>query len=108
MDDEQLREFFIKASPNLLGQSIELNLEPKIVFFESLIGVNAAKILLIANPYMLTRSLEKRIKPRLAEAQEAGLPINAAALARIALHTEKRWPASMAYQENKLLKSKLW
>ena len=109
MDDEQLRELFIK-SPTLFGLSIELNLEPKIAFFESLIGVHAAKALLIANPSMLTRSLEKRMKPRVVEVQEAGLPIDAAALARIALCTEKRWTASVAYQTKKLLLSKgeLW
>jgi len=59
---------------------------------------------------MLTISLEKHIKPRLAEVQKAGLPVDAEALAQIALPTEKPWPASMAYQKNKLLKSKgeLW
>ena len=109
LDDEQLRKFCIEL-PGLLGLSIELNLEPTIVFFESLIGVNAAKALLIANPSMLARSLEKRIKPRVVEVQEAGLPIDAAALARIALYTEEKWTASVAYQTKKLLKSKgeLW
>jgi len=109
MDDQQLHEFCIKH-PRALGLSIELNLEPKIAFFESLIGANEAKAMLIAKPHMLARSLEKRIKPRLAEVQEAGLPVDAAALKRIVLKVEKIWPASMAYQKKKFLKSKgkLW
>jgi len=109
MDDEQLQELFIKL-PSLFGMSIEFNLEPKITFFESLIGVNAARALLIVKPYVLTRSMEKRIKPRVAEAQEAGLFIDAAALARIAFLTEEKWTASVAFPKKKLLKSKgeLW
>jgi len=110
MDDEQLRGFFIR-SPKFVGHNIESNLEPKIAFFESLIGVDEAKAMLMATPgTMLTRSLEGRIKPRLAEVQEAGLPIDAAALLRIAKYTEEKWQASMAYQKKKLLKSKgeLW
>ena len=109
MDDEQLREVVTKL-PSLLGTSIEFNLEPTITFFESLIGVNVAKALLIANPYIVTRSLEKRIKPRVAEVQEEGLLIDAAALVRIAMFTEEKWMASVAYQKKKLLLSKgeLW
>ena len=109
MDDEQLREFSIKY-PKFLGHNIESNLEPKIAFFESLIGINEAKAMLIAYPSILTYSMEKRIKPRLAEVQEAGLPIEAAALVRIAMYTEEKWTASVVYQTKQLLLSKgeLW
>jgi hypothetical protein len=85
-------------------------LEPKIDFFECLIGVDEVTGLLIKDPSFLSRSLEKRLKPRLAEVREAGIPIDSGTLSRMAKCTQDGWSASMAYQEKRLLLSrgKLW
>jgi len=70
-----------RGSQVVPSTTVELIREPMLTaplsspFFESLIGGNAAKALLIAKPHMLTRSMERRIKPRVVEIQEAGIPI---------------------------------
>ena len=71
-------------------------------FFEGLIGVDEAKGLLINDPSLLGRSLDKPLKPRLAEAQEAGIPIDSGLLMRMGMYTEERWSTSIAYQKKRL------
>jgi hypothetical protein len=56
---------------------------------------------------MLGYSLEKRIKPRLAEAQEEGIFIDTRTLNRMACYTEDLWSKSLAFQKTKRLKEQL-
>jgi hypothetical protein len=109
MNDKELHVFVMKL-PSILCCNIELNLEPTIEFFEDLIGVGEVTGFLIQDPSFLGRSLENRLKPRLAEVREAGIPLDSGTLSRMAKYTEEQWSASMAYQEKKLLLSggKLW
>ena len=97
-------------SPSIVGLNIESNLEPTIEFFENLIGVYEVKEFLLKDPSFLTRSLEKRLKPRLAEVRKAGIPMDSGTVKRMAFYTEEKWSASMAYQEKRLLMSRgeLW
>jgi hypothetical protein len=89
----------VQRLPSVLSYNIESNLEPTIEFFEDLIGVDEAMGVLVKDPSFLSRSLEKRLKPRLAEVREAGIPIDFGTLSRMAKCTEEQWSASMAYQE---------
>jgi hypothetical protein len=59
------------------------------------------------NPRVLNSSLEKRLKPRLAQVQEAGIPLDTGIISRIAVYTEEQWSAGLAYQTTKLLKQQL-
>jgi hypothetical protein len=59
------------------------------------------------NPRLFGVSIEKRLQPRLAEAQEAGIPIDTQTLEQIGQYTDENWSTSMAFQETKLLKQQL-
>jgi hypothetical protein len=45
--------------------------------------------------------------PRLAQVQEAGIPLDTGTINRMAKLTEERWSISLAFQKTKLLKQKL-
>ena len=83
-------------------------MEPKIEFLEGVIGVDEVKGLLLTNPSVVGRSLEKRLKPRLADLRGAGIPVDRKSLSRLANYTEEQWSTSMEYQEKRLLRGKLW
>jgi hypothetical protein len=53
------------------------------------------------------QSLENWLKPRLAQVQEAGIPLNTGTISRMAKYIEERWFISLAYQKTKLLKQQL-
>ena len=107
LSDEQLFAM-VKKAPTLVALRIDSNLDPKIKFFEDLIGVNETREVIKKFPNLLWASLETRISPRAQELKHAGLPIDAAGLSRICCYTEKSWCASMQFQSQKLHKSKLW
>jgi hypothetical protein len=98
LDDKGL-SFVIQRSPSLLGYNMDTNLEPTIKFYEDCVGSTAAIHMIVEDPRILGSSLEKRLKPRLAECQEAGIPIDTSTLPRISTLTAEKWSASMA-QEN--------
>jgi ferric-dicitrate binding protein FerR (iron transport regulator) len=106
LDDKGLSSV-IQRMPTLLGCNIDTNLEPSVNFYEDCVGSTAAIRFIVNNPAVLGYSLEKRLKPRLAAAQEAGIPINTGTLSRIAMITAENWSISMDFQEDKLLKAKL-
>jgi hypothetical protein len=72
--------------------------QPKIV------GLDAARTLVANNPRLLGSSHEKQLKPRHAECQDAGVPIDKGAVEPMAMCTEKKWSSSMAFQNAKPLK----
>jgi hypothetical protein len=59
------------------------------------------------DPSLLGYSLENRLKPRLAQVQEAGIPLDTGTITRMAKNTEDRWSRSLAYQKTNLLKQQL-
>jgi hypothetical protein len=99
--------FLIQSQPSLLGLDIDNNLEPTIKFYEDCVGSNAAIQLIAKDPRILTSSLKNRLKPRLLECQEAGIPVDTGTIQRIAKRTELGWSNSMISQKNKLLKKEL-
>jgi hypothetical protein len=99
--------FVIQRMPSLLGLNIDKNLEPTIKFYEDCVGSNAAIQLIAKDPRILTASLENRLKPRLLECQEAGIPVDTGTMMRIAKYTELSWSNSMIFQKNNVLKEQL-
>mmetsp|Transcript_28683 Transcript_28683/g.53017 ORF Transcript_28683/g.53017 Transcript_28683/m.53017 type:complete len:415 (-) Transcript_28683:330-1574(-) len=92
----------IKKCPSLLGYSVDTNIEPTLNFFiEALGDEGEALTLLIRSPDLFSRSLEGRLKPRLEEAQAAGMIINVACLKRIGKYVEKEWHTSLDFQSRR-------
>lgn len=104
VDDKQLSQL-VQRFRSALGYSIEENLELKIDFLESLLGKEDTRDLIHANPSLLGRSLENRLKPPFDDAQEAGIPIYSGTIQRMGVYTEDMWATSQACQKKKLLKS---
>jgi hypothetical protein len=100
LDDKSLC-FVIQRMPSLLGCNIATNLEPTIKFYEECVGSKAAFQLIANDPRILGSSLENRLKPRLVECQEAGVPVDTATMKRIAIYTELMWSNSMIFRKNK-------
>jgi hypothetical protein len=58
--------------------------------------------------YKCHTSLEyNRLKPRLAEAQEAGIPLDTGTISQMAQLTEFNWSNSRIFHKDKLLKEQL-
>jgi hypothetical protein len=106
LNDKSL-SFVIQRMPSLFGLNIDNNLEPTIKFYEDCVGSNAAIQLIAEDPRILGSSLEHRLKPRLVECQEAGIPVDTGTVQRMAKQTEFVWSNSMTFQKNKLLKAQL-
>jgi hypothetical protein len=96
-----------QRQPSLFTKNIDKNFEPTNKFYEDCVGLDAAIQLISKSPTILSNSLEKRLKPRLVECQEAGIPIDTGTIQRIAKYTELKWSNSMIFQKNKLLKEQL-
>jgi hypothetical protein len=97
----------IQRMPSLLGYNIEDNIEPTIEFYEDCVGSDAVSEMNAKNPRVLGSSLENRLKPRLAQVQEAGIPLDTSTISRIAVYTEEEWSKGLAFQKTKLLKQQL-
>jgi hypothetical protein len=106
LDDKGLYSV-IERFPSLLGMGIETNIEPTIEFYEDCLGSNAAIPTIAMDPILLGYSLENRLKPRLAQVQEAGIPLDTGTISRMAKYTDERWSTGLAYQKTKLLKQQL-
>ncbi len=106
LDSKSLSKL-VQAMPPVLGYSVEANLEPTIHFYEDCVGSNAAIQIIARDPILLGSSLENRLKPRLAQVQEAGIPLDTGTITRMAKLTEEGWSMSLAYQKRKLLKQQL-
>jgi hypothetical protein len=97
----------VQAMPPLLGYNVEANLEPTIEFYEDCVGSNAAITTLAKSPSLLGASLENRLKPRLAQVQEASIPLNTGTINRMAKYTDEQWSTGLASQKTKLLRQQL-
>jgi hypothetical protein len=94
----------VQLMPTLLHLNVETNLEPTIRFYEECVGLDAARMYLAKDPSLCAYSLENRLKPRLAEGREAGIPIDTGTISRMARCPKDQWSISMAFQKTKLLK----
>jgi len=93
----------VQSMPTLLSCSVDTNLEPTLNFYIEALGEEAEALsLVIQNPVLFSISLERRLLPRLEEARDAGLVIDAACLRRMGINPEKQWQASIAFQARKL------
>ena len=59
--------------PQLLGLSLEHNLQPKITFLKNEIGLVKLKEFVVYQPALLAYSLEKRIRVRIEKMKEKGI-----------------------------------
>jgi hypothetical protein len=98
LDDKSVCEL-VQKLPSVLGYNIATNLEPTIKFYEDCVGSNAAIQLIANNPRILCSSLEKRLKPRLVECQEAGIQVDIPTIQRIACYAELLWSNSLIFQK---------
>ncbi|KAL7528731.1 hypothetical protein ACHAWF_008338 [Thalassiosira exigua] len=93
----------MKMYPEILGCSVDTNLEPKLNFFIEVLGSELEALALVQrNPSMFSRSLEKRLKPRLEQARDAGIVIDPGCLRRIAMMTNENWSKSLVYQSKRI------
>jgi hypothetical protein len=74
-------------------------MEPAIKIYEDCVGSDAARTIIATSPSLLDSSLEKRLKPRLADCQEAGVPIDTGAVQRMTKSTEDDRSNSLAFQK---------
>ena len=82
--------------PSLLGCNIDTNIEPTLNFYIDALGdERKALTFVIHNPISLTFSLEKRLKPRLEEATDAGMIIDSTYLRSIMVCTKEKWAKKM-------------
>ena len=95
LTDDELSKLIQKLPP-LLGCNINTNLEPTINFYIDALGDESkALAFVIRDPSSLSRSLEKRLKPRLEEARDAGMIIDSTCLNSIMVRTEDQWAKKM-------------
>ena len=86
---------------------MDANLEPTLKFYIEALGSEKEALALVAHtPVLLACSLTKRLEPRLRDAQDAGIIIDAACLTRLAIHTNEQWQASLASKMKKVNKGK--
>ena len=89
----------ICRQPQLLTMNITSNLEPTLDFYieaiESEHPEDDAISLLVSQPALFTLSLDRRLRPRLSQAREANMVINAGCLNRIGKYTNEQWDAYM-------------
>ena len=66
-------EILLETFPQVLGLSVENNLEPKITFLKNFLTEDELKDFVMYLPSLLGYSLEKRIKPRLKQMTDASI-----------------------------------
>ena len=102
LDDAALSNM-IQQFPALFNCNAETNLRPTLDFYIDALGdTQGALALVVGQPNLFSLSLEKRLKPRLKEAQEAGIVIDSGCVTRIALLTNENWSSSLAFQIEQL------
>ena len=90
MTDEELTKMICRH-PILFSYSIDSNLELTLNFYINALGKDEALALVKRNPGAFGRSLEKRLKPRLEEAQRVGMVIDYMCLYHIIFCTNDKW-----------------
>ena len=102
LDDAALSKM-IQSFPPLLSYNSDTNLEPKLNFFIEALGSETEALTLVQQyPKMFSVSLEKRLKPRLEQARDAGIVIDTGCLRRIAMTTNESWSKSLVYQSKQI------
>ena len=95
LTDEGLSKL-IQQRPPILGCNIGTNLEPTLNFYITALGDESnALAFVIHNPTSLSYSLEKRLKPRLEEATDAGMIIDFKCLNAMMTMTNDQWNARL-------------
>jgi len=98
LTDEQLTKM-IQRYPALLTCSIDSNIEPTLNFYIDSLGRDEAISFVIKNPSSFGRSLEKRLKPRLEEAKDAGMKIDSKLLYQLIFFTNDKWNDRLELQK---------
>jgi hypothetical protein len=100
LDDASL-SVVVQRMPTLLQLNVESNLEPTMTFYEECVGLDTARTHIAKHSSLWTASLDNRLKPRLAEVQAAGVPIDTGTISRMAQHTKDRWSNGLASHKRK-------
>lgn len=93
-DDKGLLNL-IQRAPSILNHSITRSCEPKLNFYKMCMGEDEAVRLLQRNPSAFRFSLEKRLKPRLQQLEDLGIPIDGTVVRAMSTCTEKKWHARL-------------
>jgi len=91
LDDVSSLRAFVCRYPTLLGYNTKTNVGPKIEFYKEHLGNDELNELIRKSPMALGVSLEKRLKPRLEEAQEVGIPMDLRLMRYIVTSSKKKW-----------------
>ena len=76
----------------VLTCNIDTNLEPTLDFYIDALGDKSEALALVTrNPGSFSRSLEKRLKPRVVEAKDAGMILDYACMLQIVFFTKEKW-----------------
>ena len=97
LDDAALSNM-IQQFPTFFNCNVDTNLKPTLDFYIDALGEKQALALVVDRPSLFSYSLEKRLKPRLEDAREAGIVIDSACLKRIAKCTNEEWSKSLDFQ----------
>ena len=91
LSDQGLKNLVTKY-PSLFSMSVK-NIEQKLQFYSQLVGENEAKRLVTKRPNLLNISLEKCLRPRLAEVKKAGEKVvwTEQLIQRLARRTPGQW-----------------
>ena len=77
--------------PSLFNLNIDTNIDPTLNFYIDALGDEAKALAFVAHPISFGYSLEKRLKPRLQEAKEAGINVDSKFLSSMMTYTEDGW-----------------
>lgn len=93
------------ALPSIVGYNHVKNIEPKLTFYEELLGdKQKTNQFVTRDPRFLSYSLENRIKPRVEQAEEIGMKINPSTLNNIIKATDERWSRAVSNHQRKAAK----
>ena len=102
LNDEQLGRMACSL-PSILSCHIENNIDPTFEFYTDLLGEKEGTRLISNDPRFLSYSLEKRLKPRLAEASSLGMIVDKTSIEYLAKCTDERWSEKLERYELKQL-----
>ena len=95
LDDARLK-IMVRSFPKILNYSIE-TMARKVCFYSDILGEEDATKQLENCPSLLSCSLERRVQPRLAEIEAAGLKLGVdISLGSLARYTDERWSEYLA------------
>jgi len=100
LTDEQLSKM-IQRYTTIFGYNISNNLEPTLDFYIDALGESEAISFVTKNPSSFGSSLENRLKPRLEEAQAAGMKTDYTCLYHINKDTNEKWNKKVAILKRK-------